>query len=637
VRAVNAVGNGPASVAGTVTPGVAPSAATGLTAVSGNGSATLSFTPGDDGGSAVTGYEVSTDGGATWATLATAAGAGGTRTGTVTGLTNGTTYSVTVRAVNVHGFSPASSGASVTPAAVVPAAPSGLTATPGNGSAAVAFTPGDDGGSAVTGYEVSTDGGATWATLATAAGAGGTRTGTVTGLTNGTTYSIAVRTVNGVGNSPASDTASVTPAPVVPAAPSGFTATPGDGSVALSFVPADDGGSAVTTYQASTDGGATWTTVTTFPRPNGTRTATITGLTNGSTYAVSVRAVNAVGNGAPAPTRSVTLGPIPVKYAQLGGAASFLGALVGAEYDTPGGRGQNYERGAIYWSPATGAWSIHGYILRHYLQLGGPAGLLGYPTSDESSTGDQLGRVSTFAGAGSAAMYWTPATGAWAVHGKILTHYRGLGGPTGPLAYPVTDETGTPDHVGRFNHFTGSGGASVYWTPGTGAWSVHGAIRDHWAALGYERGVLGYPTSDESGTPDHIGRYNTFTGGEGGSIYWTPGTGAWSVHGAIRDRWAALGYERGVLGYPTSDESGTPDKRGRYNTFTGGQGGSIYWTPGTGAWSVHGAIRDRWAALGYERGRLGYPTSDEYAVPGGRRNTFTGGTLTYSYATRTAR
>jgi len=209
VRAVNAVGNGPASVAGTVTPGVAPSAATGLTAVSGNGSATLSFTPGDDGGSAVTGYEVSTDGGATWATLATAAGAGGTRTGTVTGLTNGTTYSVTVRAVNVHGFSPASSGASVTPAAVVPAAPSGLTATPGNGSAAVAFTPGNDGGSAVTGYEVSTDGGATWATLATAVGAGGTRTGTVTGLTNGTTYSIAVRTVNGVGNSPASDTASV--------------------------------------------------------------------------------------------------------------------------------------------------------------------------------------------------------------------------------------------------------------------------------------------------------------------------------------------------------------------------------------------------------------------------------------------
>ncbi len=409
-----------------------------------------------------------------------------------------------MRAVNAVGNGPASVAGTVTPG-VAPSAATGLTAVSGNGSATLSFTPGDDGGSAVTGYEVSTDGGATWATLATAAGAGGTRTGTVTGLTNGTTYSIAVRTVNGVGNSPASDTASVTPAPVVPAAPSGFTATPGDGSVALSFVPADDGGSAVTTYQASTDGGATWTTVTTFPRPNGTRTATITGLTNGSTYAVSVRAVNAVGNGAPAPTRSVTLGPIPVKYAQLGGAASFLGALVGAEYDTPGGRGQNYERGAIYWSPATGAWSIHGYILRHYLQLGGPAGLLGYPTSDESSTGDQLGRVSTFAGAGSAAMYWTPATGAWAVHGKILTHYRGLGGPTGPLAYPVTDETGTPDHVGRFNHFTGSGGASVYWTPGTGAWSVHGAIRDHWAALGYERGVLGYPTSDESGTPDKRG------------------------------------------------------------------------------------------------------------------------------------
>ena len=45
----------------------------------------------------------------------------------------------------------------------------------------------------------------------------------------------------------------------------------------------------------------------------------------------------------------------------------------------------------------------------------------------------------------------------------------------GFLHYPVTDETGTPDGVGRFNHFEGG---SIYWTPGTGAKEVHGAIRD---------------------------------------------------------------------------------------------------------------------------------------------------------------
>jgi uncharacterized protein with LGFP repeats len=49
------------------------------------------------------------------------------------------------------------------------------------------------------------------------------------------------------------------------------------------------------------------------------------------------------------------------------------------------------------------------------------------------------------------------------------------------LGYPVTDETGTPDGIGRFNHF--SNAASIYWTPSTGAWSIHGAIRDKWASL----------------------------------------------------------------------------------------------------------------------------------------------------------
>jgi uncharacterized protein with LGFP repeats len=44
---------------------------------------------------------------------------------------------------------------------------------------------------------------------------------------------------------------------------------------------------------------------------------------------------------------------------------------------------------------------------------------------------------------------------------------------------------------------------------------------------------------------------------------------------------------------------------------------------------VHGAIRDRWAALGWERSALGYPTSDEFDVAGGRRNNFQHGYITW--------
>src|SRR5207302_49498 len=83
---------------------------------------------------------------------------------------------------------------------------------------------------------------------------------------------------------------------------------------------------------------------------------------------------------------------------------------------------------------------------------------------------------------------------------------------------------------------------------------------------------------------DGVGRYNHF---QGGSIYWTPGTGAHEVHGAIKDKWASMGWERSFLGYPVTDETGTPDGVGRYNHF---QGGSIYWTPSIGAYEVHGAI-----------------------------------------------
>ncbi len=50
--------------------------------------------------------------------------------------------------------------------------------------------------------------------------------------------------------------------------------------------------------------------------------------------------------------------------------------------------------------------------------------------------------------------------------------YNNLGGAAGPLGLPLTDETGTPDGIGRFNHFQGG---SIYWTPATGAAMVRGS------------------------------------------------------------------------------------------------------------------------------------------------------------------
>ena len=108
--------------------------------------------------------------------------------------------------------------------------------------------PASDGGSAVTGYNVyqgTSPGGETGPVTGSQVTATGYK---VTGLINGTTYYFRVTAVNRVGEGPAS--AEVKAVPVtVPGAPTGLTATPGDGQVTLSWAaPASDGGSPVTGY-----------------------------------------------------------------------------------------------------------------------------------------------------------------------------------------------------------------------------------------------------------------------------------------------------------------------------------------------------------------------------------------------------
>jgi len=172
---------------------------------------------------------------------------------------------------------------------------------------------------------------------------------------------------------------------------------------------------------------------------------------------------------------------------------------------------------------------------------------------------------------------------------------------------------------------------SVYWSPRTGARAVVGSIRAAWTAAGAERSPVGYPTSDELAVGDGRGQVSHF---ERGSYWWTPSTGAHEVRGSIAQTWLALGGHRSALGYPRSSETGLPDGRGRVNRF---EGGEVYWSPTTGAHEVRGAIRQRWQALGAERGALGYPTSSERAVPGGRAGSFERGTLTFDTRTGAVR
>jgi hypothetical protein len=332
---------GPATPAPAAT---VPDPPTAVTASVGDSSVALSWAvPDDDGGSALTGYVVqySSDGGVTW-TTDTADCTSTATSCTVTGLTNGTSYQFNLTATNAIGSStPASSATAVTPMAI-PGPPTNVTATAGAGSATVSWTaPGDDGGSALTGYVVqySSDGGTTW-TTDTADCTGTAPTCTVNGLTNGTSYLFQVAATNAVGTSTTAATATAVTPITVPDAPSGLSVVSSSGTAILNWTGVDnDGGSPVTGFEAqySIDGGLTWTNV---PTCDGVLDdCTITGLANGTTYVFQVAAINAVGAGAYSTSSDPTTpGAVPAPPTNVTAAAGDTTASISwtAPTDTGG-------------------------------------------------------------------------------------------------------------------------------------------------------------------------------------------------------------------------------------------------------------------------------------------------------------
>jgi uncharacterized repeat protein (TIGR02543 family) len=174
-----------------------------------------------------------------------------------------------------------------------PLAPRNLVATP-TGDCQVTLTwtaPQDDGGSPITNYDLSKDGGATWTRLQPPdpAAVSYTFTGLATNR-NGSDYVFAVRAINATGEGVAATAASRSL--TTPDAPRDFTATAGNGKITLSWgVPEFDGGSPITGYELSTDGGANWVNI------GNTTSHTVTGLTNGTAYSFVLRAVNGISYG----------------------------------------------------------------------------------------------------------------------------------------------------------------------------------------------------------------------------------------------------------------------------------------------------------------------------------------------------
>lgn len=148
----------------------------------------------------------------------------------------------------------------------------------------------------------------------------------------------------------------------------------------------------------------------------------------------------------------------------------------------------------------------------------------------------------------------------------ITASYDASGGPTGPLGvregdvYPIGSGFGQNFAAGK-----------MFFTPGTGAHFMQGAILEKYESLGGPADSdLGFPTIDEG--PGKVGpdsRNATFSAADKPVIFWTPNTGARVVRGAINAAWDKLGGSAGQLGVPAEDEVYRGDAVSQ--TFTGGQ------------------------------------------------------------------
>ncbi len=200
----------------------------GLTASGGDRAVRLNWNrPSDDGGSPIIRYEYRYAAvGEEWSdwqnVAATAVGV------TVGNLVNGREYAFGVRAVNALGKGPVETARATPvgpppgpgsggfggggapgggPRQTVPDAPTNLLADGGNEQVALSWeAPENDGGFAITDYEVRINGRGSWISTGSIH-----TTHTVTGLTNGTAYVFQVRAVNAAGSSPYSNRAEATP------------------------------------------------------------------------------------------------------------------------------------------------------------------------------------------------------------------------------------------------------------------------------------------------------------------------------------------------------------------------------------------------------------------------------------------
>jgi uncharacterized protein with LGFP repeats len=257
---------------------------------------------------------------------------------------------------------------------------------------------------------------------------------------------------------------------------------------------------------------------------------------------------------------------------QLGGEVKVGGAWW-LEHPVAGGRGTWFTHRDVYWSQRTGTHSVAGAIRTLHRRLGNASGALGFPATEQGTSGSATVQYFVRGGVLGAA-YSSSATGTHEVLDKILTKYRAAGETRSAIGLPVTGQVAAHAAGGRVNAFQRG---RIYTSATTGTWLIQGAINTRYGTAGVFR-TLGLPVADQAVARISDARVQRF---QAGRIYWSAQTGAWETGGAILTAYDRAGAETSRLGLPTSALYDVAV--GRAQDFAGG---TITWNRSTGATTI---------------------------------------------------